>query len=65
MSHSTDPSQVQKWLKDVHFPASKRQILETARREGADRDVLQALERLPEQEYRGPQAVNEQLGKSR
>jgi Protein of unknown function (DUF2795) len=65
MTQRTNPAQVQKFLKDVPYPASKHQYLETARREGADRDVLQALHRLPERELHGPQAISEALGQAR
>ena len=63
MADRISPAQVQKFLKNVDYPVSKREIVETARREGADMNVLQALERLPERQYNGPNAVSQEIGK--
>ena len=51
--------QVQKFLGGMDYPASKEDIVRTATDAGADRDVLDALEGLPDREYDGPTAVSE------
>ncbi|MCL5411335.1 MAG: DUF2795 domain-containing protein [Patescibacteria group bacterium] len=63
MGEFVNPIQVQKYLKGVDYPVSKGDLLETARREGADEEVLKTLERLPERIYNGPNAVTEEIGK--
>ncbi|GAA3665430.1 uncharacterized protein DUF2795 [Lentzea atacamensis] len=60
MSQS-NPIQIQKYLSGVDYPVSKRQLLEKARDNGAGQDVLTALEKLPEREYNGPNAVSAEV----
>ncbi len=49
-----NPVQVQKHLRGIDYPTDKRTLLDTARREGADENVLRALERLPETTFNSP-----------
>ncbi|GBD17279.1 hypothetical protein HRbin26_02198 [bacterium HR26] len=58
-----NPVQVQKFLRGIDYPTDKRTLVETARREGADVNVLRALDRLPETTYNSPNDVSEQMGK--
>ena len=58
-----NPIQVQRFLKGVHYPVSKRDLVETARREGADRNVIETLERIPDRVYEGPTGVAEEIGR--
>jgi hypothetical protein len=44
------PANVTRHLKKVHFPASKDDLLERARDNGAGQDVLEVLESFPEDE---------------
>jgi hypothetical protein len=53
-----NPIQVQKYLSGIDYPASKDDIVGTAEREGADDDVLDALRKIPDQEYDAPTAVS-------
>lgn len=57
------PVQVQQFLRGIDYPTDKRTLVETARREGADENVLRALDRLPEATYNSPNDVSEQMGK--
>jgi len=52
------PIEVQKHLSGIDYPASKEQIVSTAKREGAPGDVLTALESIPDGQYDGPTAVS-------
>lgn len=62
--HSTpNPVQIQKFLSGLDYPAAKQDIVDKAKAEGADRDVLDALEHLPDQEYNSPVAVSREVGK--
>jgi hypothetical protein len=63
VAQKVNPIQVQKFLKGIDYPVSKQQIIQTAQREGADENVMQALQRLPEHEYNSPNDISEELGK--
>jgi hypothetical protein len=58
MADSPNPIQIQKFLGGIDYPASKDTIVETAKKEGADRDVLDALGRIPDGDYDAPTAVS-------
>jgi hypothetical protein len=60
---TVNPIQMQKFLKGVDYPASRRDLLETAERNGADEDVRTTLERLPDEEYQTPADVSQALAK--
>ena len=61
-NEKVNPIQVQKFLKGIDYPASKEDVLETARRNKADDNVLSTLERIPDREYEGPTGVTEAIG---
>lgn len=50
---------VQQALGGMDYPASKDEILRRARESGADQDVLDALDGIPDREYDRPTAVSE------
>ena len=56
-----NPVQVQKFLDGVDYPVGKTDLVEQARRNRADRNVLSALEGLPERQDKGPTEVSEAL----
>lgn len=58
-----NPVQVQKFLGGLDYPAGKQQIVDKARKEGADQNVLEELEHLPDREYDSPVAVSREVGK--
>ena len=60
---TVNPVQVQKYLKGVDYPASKNDLLNQARAEGADQDVLATLERLPDETFQSPADVSEAIGR--
>jgi hypothetical protein len=53
--------EVQKSLSGIDYPASKQNLIEHARGQGASEGVLQALERIPDREYDGPNAVSREV----
>jgi uncharacterized protein DUF2795 len=59
---AVNPIQIQKYLKGINYPASKRDLLQNAEREGADEDVRTTLEQLPDQDYESPAEVSKALG---
>lgn len=58
-----NPIQLQKYLKGVDYPVSKKDLLARAEENGADGDVRAALSRLPEQTFEKPTDVSEAVGK--
>ncbi|RJL36057.1 DUF2795 domain-containing protein [Bailinhaonella thermotolerans] len=63
MGDVPNPIQVQKSLSGVDYPVGKDRLVEHAKREGADQRVMDALRRLPDRVYNGPNAVSEEIGK--
>ncbi|HEY2024411.1 DUF2795 domain-containing protein [Paraburkholderia sp.] len=53
---------VQKALKGASYPADKNSLLETAKANGADEDVLRRLQDLPDQQYESPAEVSKGVG---
>jgi len=62
MNDAPNPIQVQKFLGGVDYPVEKEKLLDTARSEGADDRVMQALEALPDQTFDSPTDVSSRIG---
>ncbi|OAA23345.1 Protein of unknown function (DUF2795) [Frankia sp. EI5c] len=56
-----NPIEVQKFLKGIDYPADRRTLVTTARREGASEEVLTALEHITDRSYDGPNAVSQEV----
>ncbi|MCL4419519.1 DUF2795 domain-containing protein [Patescibacteria group bacterium] len=56
-------AQVQKFLSGVNYPASKQDLINKAREEGADENVIQTLEKLPDQMFDTLADVSQAIGK--
>jgi hypothetical protein len=54
-------TEVQKALKGVDYPASKDDLADTAERNGADRDLVDALRGMGKKNFDGPNAVMKEL----
>lgn len=59
-----NPIQLQKHLKGVDYPASKENLINHAKQNGADEDALSALEQLPDEKYETPTDVSKAVGES-
>ncbi|WP_336646110.1 DUF2795 domain-containing protein [Microbacterium sp. USHLN186] len=59
MSDKPNPIQIQKFLGGIDYPASKDDIIASARDSGADDAVLDALNGIADREYDGPTGVSE------
>jgi hypothetical protein len=57
-----NPIQLQKYLKGVDYPAAKQDLLDRAKQEGADANVLSTLERLSDDEFETPADVSKAVG---
>ena len=62
-SNVDSPISIQKHLKGIQFPASKQELIETARKNGAPDDVLGMIQRLPQEQYKDAPNVAEAFGK--
>jgi Protein of unknown function (DUF2795) len=58
MADTPNPIQIQKFLGGVDYPATKDALLARAKDSGADSNVLNALQGIPDKEYDGPTAVS-------
>jgi hypothetical protein len=51
-------------LSGVSYPATKDQLVEHARKNGADDEAIEVLSGMPEGEYEGPNRVSSAVAKS-
>jgi hypothetical protein len=63
MADAPNPIRIQEFLGGVDYPASKESLLAHAEDSGADNDVLNALNQIPDKEYDGPTAVSAAVSK--
>ncbi len=54
-----NPTEIQKFLKGVHYPASKEDLVSAAEENDAPEEVIDALQDLNEDEFDGPAAVQQ------
>jgi len=59
------PANVQNYLEGVHYPSRKQDLISAARKNGAPREIVDVLEKLPGDEFGGPQEVMRAYGKER
>ncbi|GAB3459065.1 hypothetical protein GCM10027321_15930 [Massilia terrae] len=62
MAH-VNPIQIQKYLKGVDYPASKEALLAKAKSMGADENVCQSIEQLPDEDFQTPADVSQAFGR--
>ncbi len=62
---SVNPIQLQKFLGGVDYPARKQDLLDRAKRQGADENVLETLRSLDRDEFNSPNDVSEAIGQRR
>ena len=58
-----ESDQVREALGGVRYPATKEQLVDHARGNKASQDILDALETLPDREYKGPIEVSEAVNR--
>lgn len=58
-----NPIQIQKYLKNMDYPANKQDLIKHAEKQGADKNVRETLEHLPDKQYQTPADVSEAIGK--
>jgi Protein of unknown function (DUF2795) len=52
--NKASPAAIERYMKGIHFPAHKEDLLNQARDNGAPQDVLNVLDRFSEHEYHSP-----------
>ena len=63
MTDKPNPIQIQKFLSGINYPARTTDLVDTAEKEGADANVLDALKSLPDQEFTSPADVSKAIGR--
>ncbi len=58
-----NPIQLQKYLKGMKYPARKQDLIAKAKQEGADDNISQLLQRLPDEQYKTPADVSQAVGR--
>ncbi len=58
-----NPIQVQKYLKGIDYPCNKQQLVDKAKQEGADENVIRTLQAMPMDNFNSPNDVAEGIGK--
>ncbi|HXK61983.1 MAG TPA: DUF2795 domain-containing protein [Acidobacteriota bacterium] len=58
-----NPIQLQKYLKGIDYPVRQQQIIQTARQNKADANIIETLEQLPDREYANPAEISKEIGK--
>jgi Protein of unknown function (DUF2795) len=56
-----NPIDLQKHLSGVSYPAGKNDLIATAQRNGADDQLLGALNKLPDKQFSGPDQVQKAI----
>ena len=59
------PIQVQTYLKGIHYPMSGRDLASYAKQHGAPPEVMDVLNRLPDQQYDTPAQLSKAIGQLR
>lgn len=57
------PAKIQQYLKGAHYPSSKQDLVELARRNNAPDDVMSTLEMITDKQYSSPVQVMKEIGK--
>lgn len=58
-------TEIEKSLKGINFPASKQDLMQQAKMNNASQDVMQAIEKLPEERFNSPTDVAKAWGQER
>jgi hypothetical protein len=53
-SPNVSASEIQVFLKGINYPVDKEKLVQTAKTNGATKNVMDFINRMPEQEYSSP-----------
>ncbi|MDQ3539905.1 MAG: DUF2795 domain-containing protein [Chloroflexota bacterium] len=57
-----NPIELQKHLKGMSYPASKQDVIDKAKENGADQELQSMLENLSDDQFQTPADVNKAIG---
>jgi predicted transcriptional regulator len=60
---NVSPAQVEKSLKGTHFPAEKQDLIQKAKENNANQDVLEVLENMPDKQFNSPVDISKAMGR--
>ncbi len=60
---SVSPAYIQKYLAGIDYPANKQDLINHAKKNNADRDVISVLQDMPEQQYNSAADVSKAIGR--
>ena len=58
------PIEVQESLKGIDYPVQKKELIQHAKKHGANEEVMEVLESLPDKEYTSPIEVSKEFSES-
>ncbi|PXX59135.1 uncharacterized protein DUF2795 [Nocardia tenerifensis] len=58
-----NPIELQKYLHGVDYPCDRDGLVQAARSNGADNDVISQLQRIPDRTYDGPSGVSQEVSR--
>jgi len=58
-------AEIQQALKGMDFPADKQQLVQQAKQNNASQNVIQTIQKLPEQKFKSPTDVEKAFGEKR
>lgn len=56
------PAQIGPFIKDINFPANKKDVIQHAKNSNANPEVIDTLENLPNQKFNSSQELKRVLG---
>lgn len=56
-----NPTQIQKFLGGMNYPADKNEVIEHARDKNAPEDIIEMLKGLADRKYEGPTGIIDDL----
>jgi hypothetical protein len=59
---TVNPIQLQKYLGGIDYPARKQELLDRAKKSGADKNVMNTLKSLPRDKFNSPNDISEAIG---
>ncbi len=57
------PAIVEKYLKGMHYPAEKRNLVDNAKNREAPSNVMDLINKLPDKTYNSPIDITKEIGK--
>ncbi len=62
---NVSPKEVEKHLKGVDYPAKKTDLIKKAQQEGANEQIIKALQQMPGEVFNKPTDVTRAIGEER